>query len=148
MTEPDARESTLVIDAANVVGSRPDGWWRDRPGAAARLHEAVSAAYAAGRLEHDTVVLVLEGQARAGVAADAQRGDADADPVGDGAPVPGGVRVVHARASGDDTIAAEAGAADAVGQQVTVVTADRGLRARLPSGATAVGPGWLRDRLE
>ncbi len=25
---------SLLVDAANVVGSRPDGWWRDRPGAA------------------------------------------------------------------------------------------------------------------
>jgi hypothetical protein len=24
----------LVSDAANVIGSRPTGWWRDRPGAA------------------------------------------------------------------------------------------------------------------
>ena len=29
----------LVVDAANVVGSRPDGWWKDRAGAARRLHE-------------------------------------------------------------------------------------------------------------
>ena len=28
---------TVVVDAANVVGSRPDGWWRDRPGAIERL---------------------------------------------------------------------------------------------------------------
>ena len=27
----------LFIDAANVIGSRPDGWWRDREGAARRL---------------------------------------------------------------------------------------------------------------
>jgi hypothetical protein len=27
----------LVIDAANVIGSRPTGWWRDRPGAAGRV---------------------------------------------------------------------------------------------------------------
>lgn len=26
-----------VIDAMNVIGSRPDGWWRDRDGAIARL---------------------------------------------------------------------------------------------------------------
>jgi hypothetical protein len=32
---------TWVIDAANVMGSRPDGWWRDRPGAAARLHARI-----------------------------------------------------------------------------------------------------------
>src|SRR5215472_15792495 len=29
---------TIIVDAANVMGSRPDGWWRDRAGAAARLH--------------------------------------------------------------------------------------------------------------
>ena len=31
----------LVVDGANVVGSRPDGWWKDRAGAARRLHEAL-----------------------------------------------------------------------------------------------------------
>ena len=28
---------TIIVDAANVMGSRPDGWWRDRAGAATRL---------------------------------------------------------------------------------------------------------------
>jgi 8-oxo-dGTP diphosphatase len=28
---------TWVIDASNVIGSRPDGWWRDRAGATRRL---------------------------------------------------------------------------------------------------------------
>ena len=32
-----AEELHVVVDGANVVGSRPDGWWRDRPGAARRL---------------------------------------------------------------------------------------------------------------
>lgn len=31
----------LVVDAANVVGSRPDGWWRDRAGATGRLLAAL-----------------------------------------------------------------------------------------------------------
>ena len=31
--------TVLVVDGANVVGSRPDGWWKDRAGAARRLHE-------------------------------------------------------------------------------------------------------------
>ena len=31
--------SVLIVDAANVVGSVPDGWWKDRAGAARRLHE-------------------------------------------------------------------------------------------------------------
>jgi hypothetical protein len=47
----------LVIDGANVVGTRPDGWWRDRPGAARRLAEKLEAA----QLPYDRVVLVLEG---------------------------------------------------------------------------------------
>ncbi len=33
----DDRTALIVVDAANVVGSRPDGWWRNRAGAARRL---------------------------------------------------------------------------------------------------------------
>ncbi|MGB7447512.1 MAG: hypothetical protein WA892_00115 [Ornithinimicrobium sp.] len=33
----------LIVDAANVIGSSPDGWWRDRAGAARRLHDQLSA---------------------------------------------------------------------------------------------------------
>ena len=29
--------TVLLVDAANVVGARPDGWWRDRAGATERL---------------------------------------------------------------------------------------------------------------
>ncbi len=53
----------LLIDAANVVGSRPDGWWRDRAGAAARLVEqlaAVPGTEVAGVVV-DEVVVVVEG---------------------------------------------------------------------------------------
>jgi Uncharacterized BCR, YaiI/YqxD family COG1671 len=28
---------TLFVDAMNVIGSRPDGWWRDREGAIRRF---------------------------------------------------------------------------------------------------------------
>ena len=35
-------ELTLIVDGANVVGSRPDGWWRDRAGAAVRLHDELA----------------------------------------------------------------------------------------------------------
>ena len=133
----------LIVDAANVVGSRPDGWWRDRAGAAGRLVDAVRAAVDAGRLPAP-VVVVLEGAARAGVAA----GD------------DGGVRIVHAPGEGDDTLAAlaaassgfagAAGAADAADAAgaVTVVTADRALAARVrEAGADVVGPRWLLDRV-
>jgi hypothetical protein len=37
--EPDL---TFIVDGANVVGSRPDGWWRDRAGAAVRLNDELA----------------------------------------------------------------------------------------------------------
>jgi 8-oxo-dGTP diphosphatase len=38
-----------VVDVANVMGSRPDGWWRDRAGAAVRLYTELAALAASGR---------------------------------------------------------------------------------------------------
>ena len=117
----------LVVDGANVVGSRPDGWWRDRAGAAERLHQAI----AATDLGFDLVVLVLEGAAKRG------------RPAGDD----GGVRTVHAPASGDDTIVDEVRATADGGDEVVVVTADRVLRERVAAaGGSVVGPSWLLDR--
>ena len=40
---------TIVVDVANVMGSRPDGWWRDRAGAAVRLHTQIVRLAASGR---------------------------------------------------------------------------------------------------
>jgi 8-oxo-dGTP diphosphatase len=40
---------TIVVDVANVMGSRPDGWWRDRAGAAVRLHAQIARLAASGR---------------------------------------------------------------------------------------------------
>jgi predicted RNA-binding protein with PIN domain len=45
------------VDASNVIGSRPDGWWRDRDGATRRLIAAVRAWAAA---EHAKVTVVLD----------------------------------------------------------------------------------------
>jgi hypothetical protein len=120
--------SVLVVDAANVVGSRPDGWWKDRAGAARRLHEQLLVA----DLPHDLIVLVLEGGAKGGVA------------VGRDAHV----QTVHAPRDGDSRILSEARTAALRGDDVTVVTADRALDARVHGvGATTRGPGWLLDRL-
>ena len=117
----------LVIDAANVIGARPTGWWRDRPGAARRFTEQLRATVTAGRLD-PPVTVVLEGQARAG----AEAGDVD------------GVQVVHAPGEGDDTIAAIA----EDHRNVIVVTADRHLAARVRAGdAEVVGPSWLLGQL-
>lgn len=120
--------ATLIVDGANVVGSRPDGWWRDRPGAAARLHAQLLAA----DLAYAEVVLVLEGKARAGV----PKGTDER------------VRTVHAPADGDATIADLAADAVSEGHEVVVVTADRALADRVrSSGAGVVSPGRLLDQL-
>ena len=114
----------LLVDAANVVGARPDGWWRDRPGAAARLVAALAVlpgTAVAGRCVTE-VVVVLEGRAREGA------------PEGGGA----GVRVVHAPGSGDDVLAGRCAPG------VLLVTADRGLAERgRAAGAQVVGPTAL-----
>jgi len=118
----------LVVDGANVVGSRPTGWWRDRAGAAERLHEAIARA----DLGYDLVVLVLEGAARAGW------------PAGESA----AVRTVHARGSGDDAIVDEVRVRATAGDEVVVVTADRELRERVTvAGGSHVGPSWLLARM-
>lgn len=115
----------VIVDAANVVGSVPDGWWRDRRGAAERLRDRLAADGLPGRTGPVEIVLVVEGAAR-GVES-----------------VPG-VRVDPAPGSGDDRVVAlVAGAGD--GRPVLVVTADRELRRRVTSlGAEVAGPRTVR----
>jgi len=122
----------LVVDAANVVGARPDGWWRDRAGAARRLLTALSGAFTG---EEWDVAVVLEGAGREG----ADPGAFD------------GLQIVHAAGSGDDAIVDLVAAATASGdaRPVTVVTADRGLRERVHAlGAQTMGPRTLWARLD
>ena len=128
--------TVLLVDVANVVGSRPDGWWRDRAGATARLLARLAALPGrrligpdGGELTCTAVVAVVEGQAR-DVAA------------------PDGVAVVRARGSGDDTIIEEAERRAAEESALLVVTADRGLRERLPAGVLVGGPGRLLEWLD
>jgi hypothetical protein len=131
----------VVVDGANVVGSRPDGWWRDRAGAARRLAGQLVAALVEdpGNLAaalavpvegaEVTVHLVLEGAA-------ARVEDLPTHPA---------LEVVRADRDGDSTIAALAG--ELVGG-VVVVTADRELRGRVRAvGATTIGPGTLLHAL-
>jgi hypothetical protein len=113
---PAGRAPLVVVDAANVVGSVPDGWWRDRRGAAERLRDRLTGYRGPGEL-----VLVVEGTAR------------------DVASVPG-VRVVAAAGSGDDRIV-ELVRDERGGRRCVVVTADRGLRERVRAlGAEVAGP--------
>jgi 8-oxo-dGTP diphosphatase len=160
---------TIVVDVANVMGSRPDGWWRDRAGAAVRLHDQIARLAVSGR-----AILPPPGDRPPADAAD-PAGDGP-DPAGDGSGLPGEeapafvlvlegaaraavsrlpaassgeadparageVRVVEARGSGDDAIVAVV--RELPGRRV-VVTADRELRARcVAAGAEILGPGWL-----
>ncbi len=130
----------VVVDVANVMGAVPDGWWRDRPGAAtrliARLADLADQGVPASALDlpehtwHPEWTAVVEGQARA--AADTQ-----------------GIEVVRAEASGDDAIVEVARDVLAAGRTVTVVTSDRGLAERVTDAGAAVrGARWLLDLLE
>lgn len=110
---------TFVVDVANVMGSRPDGWWRDRAGAAERLLREIAA------VGPGAVVAVVEGRARS-------------------VPDVSGITVVRADGEGDDEIVAQSRRDPGA----TVVTADRGLRARLPAGTPVMGPREFLDRLD
>jgi rRNA-processing protein FCF1 len=176
---PDAdADVTIIVDGANVVGSRPDGWWRDRAGAAVRLNDnlarlaergrpgipadelaASEPGTTSGRTEqrgehHEpdgdrlvpvTVLLVLEGAARAAVPRIAERARAAArTPVASGAGAghgDGEVQVVSAPGSGDDEIVRQA---QRRAGHCIVVTADRELRRRcVAAGARVASPSWL-----
>ena len=130
-------EERLIIDAMNVLASRPDGWWRDRTSAIARL---LAELQPLGAERAGPVLLVVEG--RAGTALPAGRH--------------GDVEVVHATRGGrdaaDDRIVSlleqrSACGADDSGSD-TVVTADRALRDRAHRlGARVLGPSVLLDQL-
>ena len=137
-----ARSTVLLVDSANVVGSRPDGWWRDRVGATTRLLESLAFLRGAvvigpdgGTLVISGVVAVLEGAATT-------------------AAEPTWVRTARATRggdlSGDDVLVATAVRLLERGTGVLVVTADRALRARLELIASpvvaslqSVGPRWI-----
>lgn len=121
--------TVIVVDVANVVGSRPDGWWRDRAAATARVHAATLEATRRGAID-EPVVLVVEGAGRRGVSAGRD----------------GLVEVVHADRSGDDAVVELL-----VGCRghVVVVTADRELIERTRrAGAEQRGPAWFRRLIE
>lgn len=125
----------LVVDAANVVGSVPDGWWRDRAGATQRLRDALAQLAALGLSSGPLplrdgpleIVLVVEGAARRVESVD-------------------GVRVVAAAGSGDDEIV-EVVRREGAGRSCVVATADRELSSRVAAlGAVVVGPRTVRPR--
>lgn len=123
----------VLLDTANVLGSRPDGWWKDRSGATKALLTSLADVLprtvelpggSFGWLRE--IEAVLEGEARAAQFEDMR------------------IPVFHASGSGDDELARRAHEGSAL---TALVTADRGLRARLPTTVHVLSPstvlGWL-----
>ncbi len=162
-------EVTIIVDGANVVGSRPDGWWRDRAGAAVRLHDNLAKLAERGEQGIPAAELAAsEAPAAPGRGAGqgpraGQAGATGLVPVTvllvlEGAArqaVPriaeraraangdggGEVQVVSAAGSGDDEIVRQA--QHRAGHCI-VVTADRELRHRcVAAGARVASPSWL-----
>lgn len=133
----------VIVDVANVMGSVPDGWWKDRAGAASRLAARVARladrGVAADRLGLPGTTwwprfdVVVEGKARAIPAPpDAPR-----------------VQIVRAPRVGDDQIVETAEVDLDAGELVIVVTSDRGLRERITAvGGKIQGTRWLLDQLD
>jgi predicted RNA-binding protein with PIN domain len=119
-----------LVDASNVIGSRPDGWWRDREGATGRLLDALRAF--AG--DEDDVVVVLD----AGPAEWAGR---------DGA-LEVAIAPRRGRDAADDEIARLLDEDDDPAS-IRVVTSDATLAGRARArGAEVVGAGAFRRRLD
>jgi predicted RNA-binding protein with PIN domain len=117
----------LIVDGNNVMGSRPDGWWRDRAGATRRLVEAI------GAWATEDVLVVFDGRAPEGV------------------PRPPRVDVRFAgrggRDAADDVIAALV-AEHPAPATLRVVTSDAALARRVQEhGAHVTGARALRDAL-
>jgi predicted RNA-binding protein with PIN domain len=119
----------VIVDGANVVGSVPDGWWRDRPAAAIRLRDRLVSVLTEGLPDLPgpvDVTLVVEGQAK-----DIPQAD-------------NGVLICRAAGSGDDAIT-DLVRDVAAARRTVVVTADRELRQRvLALGAEVRGPSSVR----
>lgn len=129
---PMPRGTCWIVDASNVVGSRPDGWWRDRTGALLRLLDEITRWRAEAG---DEVIVVADGFP----SRRAPEGEIY------------GVRIRYAhstaRDAADDEVVrvVEAHPAPA---DLTVVTSDRALRERvIRLGARVEGSGHFLDRL-
>ena len=164
---------TIIVDGANVVGSRPDGWWRDRAGAALRLRDQLAPLVTEGiaelpaGLDAPAGMPVVATAVAPALAVDAppdratRRGIAgmadglirmqwlpDIFLVVEGAAKPvaaqsGASPVQVVAASGSGDDTIAALAGNTTGRRI-VVTADRELRQRcLAAGAAVAGPGWL-----
>ncbi len=150
-----ATRPVVVVDAANLVGSTPNGWWRDRAGATTQMINKIaplaSAGIAASALElpadhwFPEFVVVLEGKARAAIPL---LGASDGAGRLGVTPAPR-LRLESAPGAGDDAIVTETARLVEAGKAVTVVSSDRELTARVArAGASARRVRWLYDLLD
>jgi predicted RNA-binding protein with PIN domain len=119
-----------LVDGMNVIGSRPDGWWRDRHAAMARLVEALDCWAAPGEA---AVAVVFERPPSPAIEARAIEVAA--------APRP------HRNSADDEIVRRVRSAADP--QEIRVVTSDRHLAARVRAAGATVEPAEaFRRRIE
>lgn len=122
-----------IIDGNNVMGAAADGWWNDPPAAAARLTQQI-ALWCRSREKanpQDRMVLVFDGR-----------------PVTAVAELSGGTLSIEfapapKRDAADDRIV-ELAEDLFVEPDLTVVTSDKGLVARLPPGVEVISAGRFR----
>jgi len=120
----------LIVDGMNVLGSRPDGWWRDRPAAMERLTRRLDALVEREDLE---LTVVFDGNEHARVSRAADRVAVRFAPGGRDAADREIVRMIRA---------------DGEPGSITAVTSDRRLRASIKAaGAASVPAGELLRRL-
>lgn len=118
-----------LVDGMNVIGSRPTGWWRDRPAA---MRELTAELEGFARRSGDRLTVIFDGE------------PFDLD--GDGVEVRFASR--RGRDAADDDIARLA-AADEQPGTLTVVSSDAELVRRVEAvGAQTLGAGAFRRRLE
>ena len=117
----------LIVDGNNLMGSRPDGWWKDRAGATRRLVEQL------GAWAEEDVCVVFDGRPP------------------DDLPRPARVEVRFAERPGPDAaddVIARLVAEDPDPAGLEVVTSDAELARRVRErGARVSGARALRDAL-
>lgn len=121
----------LIVDGMNVLGSRPDGWWRDRPAAMERLAKRLDA-YC--EREGIALAVVFDGREHSRVVGAVERIEVRFAPGGPDAADREIVRMIRA---------------DPAPAGIAAATSDRRLRNAIKAaGATSMSAGELLGTLE
>jgi predicted RNA-binding protein with PIN domain len=124
-------DALLIVDGMNVLGSRPDGWWRDRPAAMERLTRRLDAF---AQREARAVAVVWDGREHQRVLRAGKAVAVSFAPGGPDAADREIVRMIRA---------------DEHPGRITAASSDRRLRNSIKAaGATGIGAGELLRMLE